>query len=83
MSRRVRDLGSVAAVAVALATAAGGGALEAQTPGPSARPAQKPLPLPAARTAEFTATEATWMSVDVSPDGQTPCPSPAVGRHPS
>ncbi|RMH12360.1 MAG: amidohydrolase, partial [Gemmatimonadetes bacterium] len=30
-----------------------------------------PLPLRAARTAEFTATEGTWMSLDVSPDGQT------------
>jgi Tol biopolymer transport system component len=30
-----------------------------------------PLPLEAARKAEFTATHGTWMSVDVSPDGQT------------
>ncbi len=32
---------------------------------------EKPLPLEAARHANFTATEGTWMSVDVSPDGQT------------
>ncbi len=32
---------------------------------------KKPLVLEASRTAEFTATEATWMSLDVSPDGQT------------
>lgn len=32
---------------------------------------KKPLVLEADRTAEFTATEATWMSLDVSPDGQT------------
>jgi Tol biopolymer transport system component len=32
---------------------------------------EKPLPLPAARHANFTATEGTWMSLDVSPDGQT------------
>ncbi|MGI9629241.1 MAG: amidohydrolase family protein [Longimicrobiales bacterium] len=31
----------------------------------------KPLPLPAARKATFTATEGTWLSLDVSPDGQT------------
>jgi Tol biopolymer transport system component len=30
-----------------------------------------PLPLPAERKAEFTATKVTWMSLDVSPDGQT------------
>ncbi len=34
-------------------------------------PPPKPLPLPAARNATFTATEGTWMSLDVSPDGQT------------
>ncbi|MCH7474297.1 MAG: hypothetical protein IIA27_06455, partial [Gemmatimonadetes bacterium] len=32
---------------------------------------KKPLPLKADRKATFTATEATWMSPDVSPDGQT------------
>ena len=32
---------------------------------------RKPLPLASARTAEFTATEGTWISLDVSPDGQT------------
>lgn len=32
---------------------------------------KKPLPLKADRKATFTATEATWMSLDVSPDGQT------------
>ena len=37
--------------------------------GPNAR--EKPLPLEAKRTAEFTATTATWMSLDVSPDGST------------
>jgi len=30
-----------------------------------------PLSLPAARNATFTATEGTWISLDVSPDGQT------------
>jgi Tol biopolymer transport system component len=37
--------------------------------GPSAP--EKPLPLEAARKAEFTATTGTWMSLDVSPDGET------------
>jgi imidazolonepropionase-like amidohydrolase/Tol biopolymer transport system component len=40
----------------------------AQRPGAD-RP--DPLPLASARSAEFTATEGTWMSLDVSPDGRT------------
>ncbi|HSG49213.1 MAG TPA: hypothetical protein VLA43_15440, partial [Longimicrobiales bacterium] len=40
-----------------------------QAGGPGAR-RPDPLPLAAARKATFTATEATWMSVDVSPDGR-------------
>ena len=40
---------------------------EAQSPSRS----KNPLPLKADRTAEFTATEGTWISLDVSPDGQT------------
>ncbi|MDH3457378.1 MAG: amidohydrolase, partial [Gemmatimonadota bacterium] len=32
---------------------------------------KKPLPLESARKAKFTATTGTWMSLDVSPDGQT------------
>ena len=38
--------------------------------GPSARD-RAPLPLAAVRKATFTAKEATWMSLDVSPDGKT------------
>jgi len=34
-------------------------------------PPSKPLPLEPGRTAEFTATKGTWMSLDVSPDGST------------
>ena len=34
-------------------------------------PPPAPLPLASARQASFTATEGTWMSLDVSPDGQT------------
>ena len=44
--------------------------LAAQPPRPGG-PRQNPLPLRSARTAEFTATEGTWISLDVSPDGQT------------
>ena len=47
----------------------------AQGPGrPGAAPGgppPKPLPLDAARHAEFTASKGTWISLDVSPDGQT------------
>ena len=44
--------------------------LMAQIPRPGGG-RQNPLPLRSARTAEFTATEGTWISLDVSPDGQT------------
>ena len=44
----------------------------AQAPArPGARTPPKPLPLAEARKATFTATEGTWMSLDVSPDGRT------------
>jgi Tol biopolymer transport system component len=39
-------------------------------PGPQGQQAQRPLPLDAARKAEFTATKGTWLSLDVSPDGR-------------
>ena len=40
-------------------------------PGGTATPADVTLPLKTARTHTFTATEGTWLSLDVSPDGQT------------
>jgi Tol biopolymer transport system component len=40
-------------------------------PGGPGGPPQKPLPLEAKRTASFTATKGSWISLDVSPDGQT------------
>ncbi|HZD05596.1 MAG TPA: hypothetical protein VE173_11770, partial [Longimicrobiales bacterium] len=47
----------------------------AQEPADSASdekdPAQEGLPLEPARTVRFTTTEGSWMSVDVSPDGET------------
>ncbi len=48
--------------------------LSAQGPQPPAGRAggpPAPLPLVATRKAEFTAAKGTWMSLDVSPDGQT------------
>ena len=39
--------------------------------GPGGPGGRQPLPLRSARTASFTATEGTWMSLDVSPDGTT------------
>ena len=39
--------------------------------GPGGPGDQKPLPLEAKRSASFTATEGTWISLDVSPDGRT------------
>jgi Tol biopolymer transport system component len=52
------------ALALAAAATSVGSAQEPGKPKP-------PLPLEAARKAEFTATHGTWMSLDVSPDGQT------------
>ncbi len=63
--------------ACALALVAGSLALSpltAQRPGDTGDANGKkdePLPLSAERHAEFTATEGTWMSLDVNPDGQT------------
>jgi Tol biopolymer transport system component len=61
--------------AAALAVIASSSPLTAQGPGgPGGPPGgrdRKPLPLAAARKAAFKATEATWMSLDVSPDGKT------------
>ena len=61
MSPRTRFFGSAALTL--LVSAVLNAPLEAQRPG------QDPLPLRSARTAEFTATEGTWISLDVSPDG--------------
>jgi len=60
---------------VLLAGFAGAGGAAGQGPGgpavPGGREPPKPLPLEAARKATFTATRGTWVSLDVSPDGQT------------
>ncbi len=63
---------TAAAVAFTVATLSVAPAFGQGGPGSSAsKSSKKPLPLKAARSAKFTATEATWMSLDVSPDGQT------------
>jgi len=54
----------------AIATTAVAAALFAQADS-SRRAAGKDLPLEAARTIRFDQTEASWLSVDVSPDGST------------
>ncbi len=62
-----RTLGGLAAFTLVLAAAAD---LAAQ--GPSAAGPKKPdLPLTAARKISFTTSKASWMSLDVSPDGQS------------
>ena len=67
---RLPALGSLlTAFAAALLTPV---VLAAQAPGGGAAgPPKKPLPLEPARKAEFTATRGTWLSLDVSPDGQS------------
>lgn len=58
-----------AALAVTLAVALLPAATPAQAPGGT--PPAPGLPLKAARTHTFTTTKGTWISLDVSPDGQT------------
>ncbi|MEW5914984.1 MAG: amidohydrolase family protein [Gemmatimonadota bacterium] len=43
----------------------------AQAQGPAAGPRKPDLPLSASRKITFTTSKASWMSLDVSPDGQT------------
>ena len=62
--------------ALAVATLSTASTLASQGPpggpgGPGGARDKPPLPLVATRKAEFTAKEATWMSLDVSPDGRT------------
>ncbi len=62
-----RTLGALAALTLILAAAAD---LAAQGP-PAAGPKKPDLPLTAARKISFTTSKASWMSLDVSPDGQS------------
>jgi Tol biopolymer transport system component len=66
--------GCLLLLGVALGAAEPGQAQLARTNGGSRaprNPVQNGLPLEPARTVAFTATEGSWMSVDVSPDGRT------------
>ncbi|MFN2564400.1 MAG: amidohydrolase family protein [Gemmatimonadaceae bacterium] len=70
-TRLTQALGLLVAFAAALSAPA-----DAQ--GPAARPAagrdtarKRDLPLAAARTASFTTSKGSWISLDVSPDGRT------------
>ena len=72
MTRRI----GVGAALLATLCVAAVSPLSAQGPprppgGPGGGPGQDPLPLPGPRKATFTATEGTWISLDVSPDGGT------------
>ncbi len=60
---------TLAAVVVFVATVPA--SLEAQAAAGSGTTAAVTLPLKTARTHTFTTTEGTWLSLDVSPDGQT------------
>ena len=61
-----------ALAALALTTlAAGPAAAQAPARPAAGRTPPKPLPLAESRKASFTATEGTWISLDVSPDGRT------------
>ena len=47
------------------------GAQPATTARPAGRPAERPLPLDAARTFTLDTREGTWLSLDIAPDGST------------
>ena len=59
---------SILSVLAAFAAAASAQAPAGGAPG---TPPRRPLPLDASRKAEFTTSKGTWMSLDVSPDGQS------------
>jgi Tol biopolymer transport system component len=67
---------TAAAAMLLLFVTAATATLHAQTPEPAdtarrADGAQRGLPLVTERTIEFTTSEATWLSLDVTPDGRT------------
>ncbi|WP_420447319.1 amidohydrolase family protein [Candidatus Palauibacter sp.] len=64
-------IGKAAAFAALLASVAAAPAAAQVMMGPGGPGGRQPLPLRSARTASFTATEGTWISLDVSPDGAT------------
>jgi len=72
MSPRMKVLGrAVLAASACVAVAFPAAAQGPEGPGGTGGRGGPPLSLKGARTAEFTATEGTWISLDVSPDGKT------------
>ncbi len=75
-TRRTILAACLPATALALVTLAAGTPLAAQTPAENdsaaaAAAAEKGLPLIGTRSLEFTTSEGTWLSLDLSPDGET------------
>ena len=68
---RLARIGRAAALAALIASVTGVPAAAQVILGPGGPGSRNPLPLRGARKAVFTATEGTWMSLDVSPDGTT------------
>lgn len=68
---RLARMGRAAALAALVASVTGVPAAAQVVFGPGGPGNRDPLPLRGARKATFTATEGTWMSLDVSPDGTT------------
>jgi Tol biopolymer transport system component len=64
--RTLQSFGALALLAASSLTAQAPAA-----PGAPGTPPRKPLPLDAGRHAQFTASKGTWISLDVSPDGQS------------
>ncbi|HEY8469907.1 MAG TPA: hypothetical protein VIL18_09700, partial [Longimicrobiales bacterium] len=73
MSRSTRIPHAASAALLLLCALAGPVAAQppAMRPGGPGGQRERPLPLEAARKASFTATRGTWISLDVSPDGQS------------
>ncbi|WP_420439456.1 amidohydrolase family protein [Candidatus Palauibacter sp.] len=70
-TEKLARMGRAAALAALVASAAAAPAAAQVMIGPGGPGGRQPLPLRSARTASFTATEGTWISLDVSPDGTT------------
>ena len=60
-----------AVAALSLLTVSPSAAQEPAAPAAARSATRKPLPLEATRTLSLTTSKGSWMSVDVSPDGQT------------
>jgi len=70
-TEKLARMGRAAALAALVASVAAAPVAAQVMMGPGGPGGRQPLPLRSARTASFTATEGTWISLDVSPDGTT------------